>query len=172
MGNVVLGVRKYKVGYEVREELHDTSFRAEVLSEGDGDGKDTEELLKALNTDATVLVKSAYTPTGDYIGDKRRAHFLITKKGIKPEKMSPSSNVCSIGFCEREQKWYGWSHRAIFGFRVGDVVKEGDCTNSSGWTEEYLKDHPEDDRSLPIGFTANNLDDCKTMAIAFAESVG
>lgn len=24
-------------------------------------------------------------------------------------------------------KWYGWSHRAIYGFKVGDKVKKGDC---------------------------------------------
>ena len=24
-----------------------------------------------------------------------------------------------IGFSEKEQKWYGWSHRAFYGFKVG-----------------------------------------------------
>lgn len=23
-------------------------------------------------------------------------------------------------------KWYGWSHRAVFGFKVGDKIKKGD----------------------------------------------
>jgi len=170
MNNVVLSTRKYKAGYEVREELHDVAFKAELLS-GEPN-KDTSDLLQRLNTETTVIVKSAYTPTGDYIGNKRIAHFLMAKKGIKPEKMTPTHNVCSIGFCEAEQKWYGWSHRAILGFGIGSTVKEGDCTNSSGWTEEYLKDHPEQDRSLPIGFTALTLRDAKSMAIAFAESVG
>lgn len=170
MNKVVLAVRKYKAGYEVREELHDVAFKAELLS-GEAD-RNTDNLIQALNTESTVLVKSAYTLMGDYIGDKRTAHLLCAKKGIKPEKMTPSHNVCSIGFCEAEQKWYGWSHRAIFGFGIGSVVKKGDCTASSGWTAEYLKDHPEDDRSLPIGFTALTLRDAKSMAIAFAESVG
>jgi len=172
MGKVVLETRKYKAGYEVREELHGVEFEAEVLSGGSDDSVDTEELLKYLNTETTVLIKVAYTPTGDYIGDSKRAHFLCVKKRIKPEKVNPSHNVCSIGFCEAEQKWYGWSHRAIFGFGIGDTVKEGDCTNSSGWVEEYLKEHPEADLSLPVGFKANNLDDAKRMAVAFAESVG
>lgn len=170
MGNVTLAIRRYKAGYEVREEFHDVSFKAEVLS--GGDNKDVDDLLRCLNTETTVAVKSAYTPTGDYIGSKRRAHFLCAKKGIKPEKVNPSRNVCSIGFCEAEQKWYGWSHRAIFGFGIGSTVKEGDCTASSGWTDEYLKTHPEEDLSLPIGFTAMNLIEAKRMAIAFAESVG
>lgn len=170
MNKVVMATRKYKVGYEVRDEFCDTDFEAEVLSGGE-DGS-LDELVQCLNRKTTVLVKSAYTPSGDYIGNKKTAHFLCSKRGIKPEKRDASKNVCSIGFCEVEQKWYGWSHRAIFGFGVGSVVKEGDCTASSGWTEEYLKDHPEDDLSLPVGFIAKSLEDAKRMAIAFAESVG
>ena len=106
------------------------------------------------------------------IGDPKTAYFLIVKRGIKPEKISPDMNVCSVGFCETEQKWYGWSHRAIYGFGIGDVVTEGDCTASSGLTNKYLRAHPFEDTSLPIGFTAKTLDDCKKMAIAFAHSVG
>ena len=111
-------------------------------------------------------------PEGDYIGDSVWAHRLIVKRGIKPEKADPSHNVCSIGFCEKKQKWYGWSHRAIYGFGVGDEVKEGDCAAESGWIDEYLEQHPEADKSLPVGFIAKTLDDARLMAIAFADSVG
>jgi len=114
----------------------------------------------------------AETPSGDYIGDSKTAHFLCKKRGIQPEKASPKHGVCSIGFCDAEQKWFGWSHRAIYGFGIGDVVKDGDCCAESGWTEDYLADHPEEDRRLPVGFTAKTLDDAKRMAVAFAESVG
>ncbi len=174
MDKVVLATRKYKAGYEVREELAPTDFEASVISYGDGDTADTDELVATMNKNRgkTVIVKSAYTPSGDYIGDKRTAHFLITKRGIKPEKADHSKNVCSIGFCELEQKWYGWSHRAIFGFGVGSEVKEGDCCASSGYTEDYLEKHPEDDISLPVGFVAKDLIDAKRMAISFADSVG
>ena len=170
---VVLSTRKYKAGYEVREELRTINFVAEIISSGAGDNKDAKELVDAINqnTGNTVIVKTAYTPDGKYVGDKKAAHFLYTKKGIKPELSDPTHKVCSIGFCEKEQKWYGWSHRAIYGFGVGDIVKEGDCTNSSGYIEEYLKEHPEDDTSLPVGFTAKDLIDAKRMAMAFAESV-
>jgi len=151
----VLQVRKYAAGYEVRKELIDGA---------EFGGKD-------------FIIKSAYvsgdgfTSQGDYIGDSLLAYRLCKKGGIIPEKSDPSHNVCSIGFCAREQKWYGWSHRARYGFKIGDEVKEGDCCASSGWTEEYLKEHPEENTALPIGFIAKNLDDCKKMAIAFAESV-
>lgn len=29
-----------------------------------------------------------------------------------------------LGYSEKEQKWYGWSHRAIHGFGIGDIPKE------------------------------------------------
>ena len=144
----VLKVRNYKVGYQVRTEKHAV-------------GDDGDE----------VTVRFAYTvPGDDYVGDSVWAHRLF-KRGIKPEKADPENNVCSIGFCETEQKWYGWSHRAIYGFGVGDVVKEGDCAASSGWTDEYLEEHPDEDKSLPIGFVAQDSVDAKCMTIAFAESV-
>ncbi len=172
MNEVVLATRKYKAGYEVRDELHRTDFEAIVIDEGKAPtgARDIAEYINQ-NKGVTLVIKSAYTPTGDYIGDKKRAHFLCSKKGIKPEKRTTTSKVCSIGWCQSERRWYGWSHRAICGFGVGDTVKKGDCTNSSGYTEEYLKAHPEDDGSLPVGFTAHDFNDCKKMAIAFAESV-
>ena len=117
-------------------------------------------------------MKVALTPEGDYIGEPRFAYRLCKRRGIKPEKADPTDNVCSIGFCEAEQKWYGWSHRALCGFGIGSIVKEGDCTASSGWTEEYLSLHPECDLSLPVGYTATTLAEAKRMAIAFADSVG
>jgi hypothetical protein len=70
--------------------------------------------------------------------------------GIKPE-------AGSIGFSEKEKKWYGWSHRAIYGFKVGDKVKEGDCAVGQD--------------GIKVGFEVKNLDDAKKLAKAFAESV-
>jgi len=118
-----------------------------------------------------IWMTIAYNNNGDYIGDSKRAYRLCKIKGIVPELRTPTSNTCSIGFNRSESKWYGWSHRAMCGFKIGDVVKKGDCCASSGWTQEYLKEHPEEDKSLPIGFKTTTLEDCKKMAIAFAESV-
>jgi len=118
-----------------------------------------------------LLMKSAYSLEGDYIGTTRNAHHFWKRYGItKFEKTEPDNCVCSIGFSPRQKKWYGWSHRAIFGYRVGHVVKEGDLTATSGWTEEYLKTHT-DDKPMPVGFKVMNLKDAKRCAIAFAASV-
>lgn len=82
----------------------------------------------------------------------------IKKRGIVSEKADPSHQVHSIGFQEAEGKWYGWSHRAIYGFGVGYTVKKGDALLDG-------KDAP------PVGFTAKTLDDCKRLAVAFADAV-
>ncbi len=145
----LLGERKYKAGYVIRHELIN----------GKPYGCEDFEM------------KSAYTPDGLYLGDSKMAYRLCNTRGIKPELNLEDHKTCSIGFCEREQKWYGWSHRAIYGFGIGDVVKEGDCAASSGLVDEWIRDHPEDDLSMPIGFVAKTLGDAKRIAVAFADSV-
>jgi len=94
-------------------------------------------------------IKSAYTKNF-YIGDPETAKML-DKRGIKPELSDPKHNVCSIGFCEKDQKWYGWSHRAIFGFGIGDELTDKDCGGPKK--------------------PAKTLEDAKELAIAFADSV-
>lgn len=133
----------------------------------------TRRLPKEETGGKEISVKGAYTPDGKYIGTPEFALELIVRRGIAPEVRPGccSAKVCSIGFCEREQKWYGWSHRAIRGFGIGDVVEKGDIITKSGWTDTYLSEHPECDLSFPVGFVAQTLEDCKRMAIAFAEAV-
>lgn len=83
-------------------------------------------------------------------GEKRK------KMGLIPD---PNPHRGSIGFSEKEQKWYGWSHRAMYGFGIGDTVKAGDVIATAG------------DRALPVGFTAKTLEDARRMAEAFSEAV-
>ena len=107
---------------------------------------------------------------GGYVGTPGDA-YRFWQWGLRDIQQKDSEDkVCSIGFNPKEQKWYGWSHRAMYGFGVGDIVKEGDCCATSGWTEEYLKTH-DDPYVLPVGFEAKTIDDAKRMAIAFAASV-
>lgn len=108
-----------------------------------------------MGDDPAVTMQSAYTPDGHYIGNPKDARFLIVTRGIRPQLRTPTSGVCSIGYNASERKWYGWSHRAICGFRVGSVVKKGSCCAEG----------------LPIGFRARTIADAKRMAEAFAESV-
>lgn len=115
MTTQTIGERNYKAGYVVRTETH---------QHGSGDFE----------------MKTAYTPDGDYIGDPKRAYRLCKTRGIKPEKSSPDHCVCSIGFSDTEQKWYGWSHRAIFGFGIGSKTKKGDCAYMPANKQDFIED--------------------------------
>jgi len=131
-----------------------------------------EELIprKEHGTEKDMPIKYALSKSGDYMGDTKTAHRLVNKYGIETFE-APNGKTCCIGYSPSKKKWYGWSHRAIFGFKVGATVKKGDCCNSPGVTDEYLKEHPEENKSLPVGFIAKTSADTKRMAIAFADSV-
>lgn len=132
----VLKVRKYKAGYEIRTELVDAGFG-----------------------DKPLEMKNAYTPSGQCIGDTRFAYRLCKKMGIAPEYRKPTSNVCSIGYNEKENKWYGWSHRAIAGFGIGDRIFE----ENYGDENTLFVNHGH----VPI----INMEDAKKAASNFAEYV-
>lgn len=83
-------------------------------------------------------IVGAYTNEGGaYIGDKEWADKL-QERGIVPELRTNQSGVCSIGFCEKEQKWYGWSHRAMYGFGIGSKVTKGDCAYMPKDSNDFL----------------------------------
>lgn len=131
----VLSERRYKAGYVVRREL---------WSHG--------------STDEPTPMRSAYNEQGDYIGNPRFAHRLTARYGIRPEKAHPEHSVCSIGFSERDQKWYGWSHRAIFGFGIGHTVKPGTIGFEPSNREEFAERHRQFWGDLS-GYTVAETDD-------------
>ena len=117
------------------------------------------------------FMQHAETNDGKYIGDLKTADMLYGR-GICPELIDAEHTVCSIGFCKRDQKWYGWSHRAIYGFGIGHVVKDGDCAASSGWVDGVDPRTGQKDKfPMPIGFEIKSLEDAKLVAMAFASSV-
>ncbi len=133
----VIRVRHFKCGYEVRREIVDGK---------DFGGEDTEW-------------SAAYTPNGDYIGSPRDANRLVAQRGIAPQTRTTGSGTCSIGYSTKDGKWYGWSHRAIFGFRVGSTCKKGDC---------HYRAKNQRGRG---NWSAETTQDAKQMAMDFAESV-
>ncbi len=100
----VLKERVFKVGYILRREIIDMECK---------NGK--------------MEWTAAYNPRGHYIGRPIDAYRLVKKRGIQPELRTPKSNVCSVGFSTKDGKWYGWSHRALYGFKPGSTCKKGDC---------------------------------------------
>ena len=112
----VLSTQKFDT-YEIREELIDGA-------EYGGDD---------------FTIHSAYSlKDGSYIGDVATAQMLA-KRGIIPEVIE-GNKTASIGWCEKEQKFYGWSHRAIYGFGIGSKVKMGDCGYTPANFQEVCED--------------------------------
>jgi len=130
------------------------SIQTEVLSTEARNGMSYRREIWSMGGNDPVEMEAVYNAHGVYVGDKATADFLADK-GILPEPRTEHSSVCSIGFSHKDQKWYGWSHRAIHGFAIGDVVKDGDCACEG----------------LPVGFEAKTLDEAKQIAMAFAASV-
>jgi len=46
-----------------------------------------------------------------------------------------------VGFSPKDNKWYGWSHRAMYGFTIGSECKKGDCHYTADNPEEMINDH-------------------------------
>jgi len=117
------------------------------------------EVWRMNPNDPAANVVCCYTPDGHYIGDLETAKYLRDKRGIKPELRKPGMNVCSVGFCEKDNKWYGWSHRAMVGFKVGDKLFEEKFGNDKTPYVEH------GDKNI------TNLDEAREAASRFAESV-
>lgn len=80
----------------------------------------------------------------------------LFKMGITEQiqKKQKDGNVCCIGFNPTTKAWYGWSHRSICGFKIGEREREI---------------YPDETK---LGKACKTLNDCKKAAMAFAESVG
>lgn len=107
----------------------------------------------------TMDVIVARNKNGDNIGEKKMAEMLAGH-GIAPEMADLEHDVCCIGWSERHQKYFGWSHRAIVGFGIGDKVFE----------EEFG-----DDQTPFISHGSETIEaksDARRAAINFAEHIG
>lgn len=71
---------------------------------------------------------------------------------IKGEKRKDDHTSNTYGKSDADGKWYGWSHRAMYGFGIGDKVKPTDA----GSDKEY---------------TIKTDDQAKQAAIDFADEV-
>lgn len=51
----------------------------------------------------------------------RLINFLINHE-VQCDYKQDGDGICSIGFSEPDQTWYGWSHRGICGIKIGTVI--------------------------------------------------
>lgn len=70
---------------------------------------------------------------------------------IKGEKRTDTSQVNTYGKSQADNKWYGWSNRAVNGFAIGDVVKPTDAGNND---KEYTIKTDDQARQAAIDFAA------------------
>lgn len=80
----------------------------------------------------------ALNENGDYIGSVEDAKYICEEKGIRPITTEENSKTCSIGKSVIDGKWYGWSHRAMYGFEPGSECTPGNCHYKPNTIEEYL----------------------------------
>lgn len=86
--------------------------------------------------DDTMDIIIARNKNGDYIGNPEMAKILCDKHGISPQ-CRRDSNVCNFGWSESGQRAFGWSHRALQFFEIGDKIfneKEKDEIDKDGKT--------------------------------------
>lgn len=139
MTRKILNTRNYSVGYQIRTVL---------FTGNDAFGGEP------------ITMRRAYTPSGFYIGTSKVANQLCKKMGIAPELADPSDTVCSVGFCKGKKQWYGWSHRAIVGFGLGDRIFE----HVYGNDHTPFTEHGEE--------VIETLDQARVAAVSFADYVG
>ena len=98
-----------------------------------------------------------------WIGGAKEANFLCKKVGLRkiecPDGGAYKGHPAIIGFNEKEKKWYGWSHRAICGFGIGDKIFE----ENFGDDKTNFKSHGEAD--------ITTMAQAQQAAINFAHSV-
>lgn len=90
----------------------------------------TECISDNKRDDGKTKLVVAYTKDGNYIGSEENARWLLKYNITEHVQPHSDGKTCSIGFNPVEQKWYGWSHRAIYGFGIGSTVEKGDCAYS------------------------------------------
>ena len=78
----------------------------------------------------------------------------ITRKGLEntvkflADREITEELTHGVGFSPKDGKWYGWSHRAIYGFKVGSTCKKGDC--------HYRASNEEDEIEAAIRFWSDD----------------
>ncbi len=142
----ILSETQTEFGYVIRKEIWPSaSFEVECPPDADPEIQELADTLEGKHPPTEMT--TCYTNAGDWIGDLKTAELLCKEKGILPEHQKPRPTgllrPCNIGFCPSEQKWYGWSHRAINGFGIGSHVKPGDLAyrpkTESDFRQKYLQ---------------------------------
>jgi hypothetical protein len=100
---------------------------------------------------------AARNKNGDYIGEKKFAEGLAGYD-IVPEMSDPEHDACQIGWSKKHKRYFGWSHRSLIGFGIGDKIFDKSCDSKLPFIKRGTK-------------TIKNKADARQAAINFAEHV-
>lgn len=109
-----------------------------------------KRIMKFLEETCVVENKDGYghyyTKEGHYyltmVGMEEHIKFML-KHGITEQLQSAHAerdHTVAVGYNPKEKKWYGWSHRAIYGFTIGSECKKGHCHYHPKNKEDFYED--------------------------------
>ena len=71
----------------------------------------------------------------------------ITLEGMEEDVSFMAENEITeqlshgLGFSPKHNKWFGWSHRAVYGFTIGSKCEKGSCHYVADTPEGLIEDH-------------------------------
>lgn len=68
-----------------------------------------------------------------------------------------------VGFSPKDNKWYGWSHRAIYGFTIGSTCEQGDCHYTASTTDKLIDDHANFYADISEESARKHRDECQIL---------
>lgn len=68
-----------------------------------------------------------------------------------------------VGFSPKGSKWYGWSHRAIYGFEIGSTCEKGDCHYVASTPEQLIDDHANFYADISQESADNHRNECQIL---------
>jgi hypothetical protein len=104
--------------------------------------ENAEKVVSPLDSDSMIWITKS---RGDYItivGMEDKEHLPMERLGVTDFVSSTwkAGSPINIGFNPDEEKWYGWSHRAIYGFGVGSVCERGHIHYRPVDKDDFLED--------------------------------
>ena len=141
-------VKKYNVGYEIRDEVIDGSPFG----------------IKNFN------IRRVYdTATGLLVGDLKLARILYSRLHIKPYRMTKEQKVARIG---RSRKGtYVWNNQEIRLFKAGDIIMAEDASLYSFLELYYAKNSKNVEKLENNSFKIKNKDQAEQIATLYLTGI-
>lgn len=92
----------------------------------------------------------------NFIYKHRLTNLMSIDRAMGKPLSTIGCNTVSIGFSEKEQKWYGWTHRGYGAFGIGYEIVKGSIMD----TKDAKYRHP---------FKVETLEQAKDLAIHIAD---